>query len=134
MYLDLDAMQDPAQSTPRATGCLAEDAQGHIEHARQTIPSKPVRAVMHWRWCDVFDLGAIDTLREHPSFTFLQAGKVVFDDSDNSFLGSDVMTTNFVALHASVIFETRNTHYVLIGQGERLVFRDPDLLPRPRTH
>lgn len=134
IYLDTAAMQSPRHQVPQSQGCDPEQMYEAIDVARSTAPTKPVRAVIGWFWCDVFDLNEEDTLGGEPSLSFLQVMKVIFDDSLKSFLARSVVTSPLVRFHDRVIFETRNTSYVLVGNGLRFVYRDPGLTPREMVH
>ncbi len=133
MYLD-PSCTELMQESVSGVGCNLDEVRGLIQCAQMKAPGKSARAVIEWIWCDVCDVASaqaaitgVDIL--DPRWSFLLAGKVVYDNSEQSLLGHSIQTTTLVGFYENAIFETRNTSYILVGSGSRLVFRDPELLP-----
>ena len=107
------------EGEPMQGGDLAlEDAK---KLASSHASRKPFRIVREWIWADL-DVGEkITADLEHQGLqpVMVYAHEVVFDSSDTFAPGNWVRTTPLISFTPPCIFETRNTVYLLLGEGKR---------------
>lgn len=92
-----------------------------IEIVSTRYLGKGICAVKNWMW---WDYEISDEVRQHfidagvhPAIVF--ANYVMWDSRDRWPEGSNVKTTPLVAFEENCLFITRNTVYILIGEGHR---------------
>jgi len=96
-----------------------------VEDARKLGSShsgyKPFRIVRDWIWADL-DVGekiAADLQQQGLQPVMVYAHEVVFDSTHRFAPGNWVRTTPLLSFTPPCIFETRNTVYILLGEGKR---------------
>ncbi|WP_437128138.1 DUF6957 family protein [Pseudomonas aeruginosa] len=95
-----------------------------LEQARAWLsamePSRPFCLIADWCWLDL-DAPSMANAESDVQFApaFVYGGSVLFDSRFRFPVGGWVRSTMLVALRDEFIFETRNTRYLLMGQGVR---------------
>lgn len=84
-------------------------------------PTRPFCLVTSWHWLDLEvseqDRQKVEEAGMQPAV--ILADKVVFDSRGRFDPGHWVRSTLLVEYHEGCLFETRNTRYVLMGEGRR---------------
>lgn len=85
---------------------------------RSMEPRRPFCLVADWSWLDLPTQpgGQSD---ERPAPAVIYSRCVLFDSNHRFPVGGWVRSTMLVSLREGVIFETRNTRYLLMGAGVR---------------
>ena len=92
-----------------------------IEQAKSYATHKPFRIVRDWIWADL-DVGekiALDLESRGITPVMVYAHDVMYDSTSRFEPGNWVRTTALIRFTPPGFFETRNTVYVLIGEGKR---------------
>lgn len=95
--------------------------QEAIEQGQAFAKDKPFRIVRDWIWADV-DVDnkiAKDLETRDLKPVMVYAHEVMYDSSHRFELGNWVRTTQLTKFTPPCFFETRNTVYILMGQGKR---------------
>ena len=87
---------------------------------RALEPPRPFCLVADWSWLDL-DLPnrSKEQSGDSPPPSIIYARNVLFDSRYRFPIGGWVRSTMLVSVRESVIFETRNTRYLLMGPGVR---------------
>lgn len=96
------------------------DEQAFV-YAHLTFPHGRFCLVRHWTWVE-FDMGTAGFARLRAQGIYpvmLYSSHVIFDGMQRWSEGSFVRTSALVGFRENFIFETRNTAYVLLGDGQR---------------
>jgi len=119
---------------PIDIGCAENNIENSIEYAFQVSHHKRVRVVKDWQWWDLelndFHCEVVDDHGLLPSLIFCR--NLVYDSRlFMTMSGGSVRTSLLQKFHNNYsLFETKNSHYILCGSGERktvkpaLVFND----------
>ena len=114
---------------PCEYGCEASRLDIMIQEAKSLYPGKPYCVISNWIWIDL-DV-ADELIGEFKSAgvlpCFVRSGFIMEDEAKRSHLRSSVRSTGLVSFHANCIFVTRNTSYILVGSGSRVLI-DPEVL------
>lgn len=92
-----------------------------VELAQNRYPHKKIRAVKQWMWWD-YDI-PVETCAKfsaagvQPAIVF--STYLIWDSSGQWEEGWNVKTTPLVTFEENCFFITRNTVYILVGQGHR---------------
>ncbi|HBO4309886.1 TPA: hypothetical protein L4V00_000197 [Pseudomonas aeruginosa] len=95
-----------------------------VEQARAWLsamePPRPFCLIADWCWLDL-EASSEANAESHvqSASAFVYGGSVLFDSRFRFPVGGWVRSTKLVALREEFIFETRNTRYLLMGQGVR---------------
>jgi len=99
-------------------GCKEGNTQNMLSKAEVLRPGKIRRAVRNWQWWDLklpknkkLPRGVL------PSIVF--ANNIIADSSGKYLKRSWIRSSALVEFHEKCIFETKNTFYVLVGEGVR---------------
>lgn len=102
-------------------GCNEEHIERYVAMCRELMPYKKLCIVRNWQWWDL-------TLSDHYKKLFAQNGQIpalikadnVIEDEAGRFPnGGWVRTSPLVRFTEDCIFETKNTLYLLVGNGSR---------------
>lgn len=110
------------EGDPCDYGCSEEFVEQMIARAKELFPNKPCCVVCDWSWADV-DIDARqaeEIQRTGVQACFIYANNIIRDEADPWAEGSSVRTSLLETFHDQCIFSTRNTNYVLVGQGVRM--------------
>jgi len=92
-----------------------------LEYGRATFSGAPFCLVRNWIWLDLEVLADQDKLftqlDTEPAFLF--AHTVVYDSLRRWDVGDFVRTSPLHKFTDGFVFQTKNTHYVLLGDGLR---------------
>ncbi len=106
---------------PCSYGCPLEETKHWIELAHKLNRRKRIVAVKHWSWWDLEvteeELKEYQLSGDQPAY--LYAESVISDSSGQFQPGNWVRTSPLQMLHDDVLFETRNSIYVMVGSGNR---------------
>jgi len=104
---------------PMAGSMMTNDEA--LEYSRATFNGAPFCLVRNWIWVELEvsegrrdDLAAMQL---HP--VVLYAHSIVYDSSRRWDVGDFVRTTLLHEFTDGFVFRTKNTHYVLLGDGSR---------------
>lgn len=114
-----DSLYGESEYIPSTCNDYSEGISGALKYA----PNKPYCSVRKWI---IIDLDISDQARELFSrkdiqATFLYAQEVVHDSKGRFSPGNWVRSTALVNIASGYLFETRNTVYVLLGDGRRKI-------------
>jgi hypothetical protein len=100
-------------------GCAPENIAALLEQVKQRHPGKPICVVSNWIYADleVTDDQRNVFQRQGLNPALLWANNVLIDDRRPHYVGHCVRSTVQVSFTDGYLFETRNTVYVLQGQG-----------------
>lgn len=97
-----------------------------VEQARAWLsamePPRPFCLIADWCWLELdspSEANAESDVQSTSASAFVYGGSVLFDSRFRFPVGGWVRSTKLVALRDEFIFETRNTRYLLMGQGVR---------------
>jgi len=92
-----------------------------IEQGQVFAKYKPYRIVRNWIWADLEmdDKIVKDLERRDLKPVMIYAHEVMYDSSQRFELGNWVRTTPLTKFTPPCFFETRNTLYILVGEGKR---------------
>lgn len=104
-------------------GCEERNIDKLIKYALSVSPNKRIRVVKKWHWLDVIfnddDLEVVKSEELLPSLIYCE--NLVYDSRlIITIPGRHVRTSLLIKFHQKYnLFETKNTHYILIGTGQR---------------
>ena len=107
------------------TGCSQEDIDDVIKQANKINPNKKFRVVSDWRWWDIkfpnnLHTNVVKILEDRSQLpSLIYSSNLLVDSSGEFDPGFCVRSTFLVKLYHGCIFETGNTFYILVGQGNR---------------
>jgi len=108
---------------PIDIGCGENNIENSIEYAYSISSSKRIRVVKGWQWMDiVFNERHLEAVKNQgllPSLIFCE--NLIYDSRlFMTISGGRVRTSLLQKFHKShSLFETKNSHYILCGSGER---------------
>lgn len=104
-------------------GCAEKDLPRAIALGKELYPGRPYRVARNWCWADLDvdeqDAKYLDEEGVLPAFLF--AGEVIEDERNPEGAVIAVKTSLLVEFRNNCLFTTRNTIYILLGTGSRLV-------------
>lgn len=106
-------------------GCAPEAVKHWFRFAEDLNTGKRIIAVADWTWWDLlFPEEHLELYKIHFTKTqlhpvYLKADNILFDTSGRFQPGCWVRTSLLHKLHHNCVFETRNSHYILVGTGTR---------------
>jgi hypothetical protein len=110
-------------------GCNESEIPQFVEISKQKFGRKKYCAVKDWTVWDLnINEDGVRLLANHGVMPSILYAKYVIDDSAGRFsIGNYVMSTPLVELADGCFFITRNTVYILVGDGTRKIV-NPDLV------
>jgi hypothetical protein len=107
---------------PFDAGCREEELQDMVTYCKHLRPDKPFCLIASWCWADLdLDPLATEQLKNagvQPAFVF--SSHIIEDEAKRWQKALSVKTGLLTEFHRNCIFETRNTFYILVGEGSRL--------------
>jgi hypothetical protein len=107
---------------PFDAGCREDEVQDMIRYCKHLHPDKPFCLVANWCWADLdIDPLLIERLKSagvQPAFVY--SSHIIEDERKRWDAALSVKTGLLTEFHKNCIFETRNTFYILVGEGSRL--------------
>jgi hypothetical protein len=103
-------------------GCSEDKVEEMIARARDLFPNKPCCVVGRWCWADIEFDPEHEKLINAAGFKtcFIYANRVIADEKKRWSENTCIRTTLLVEFHPPCIFSSKNTNYILCGQGVRL--------------
>ena len=96
-----------APGEPYTLGCESSDIPNMISYCK-TLSSKQCCTVKDWQlW----------TLQNSPLHQIIYAGAIIEDEMGRFDSGNWIRTSQILEFHEDCICETRNTFYILVGEG-----------------
>jgi hypothetical protein len=102
-------------------GCSSNQIDHFIEISRNVAPKKQVCVVKNWMWWDLqFSEAEIQRISKLGLKAAMIKSDYVIEDEAGRFNDGDwVRSSCLKQFHASCLFETQNTVYLLVGSGTR---------------
>lgn len=108
-------------------GCSQEAIPEMIDYIKKHLPAYPFCVIADWTWLDINLEPEVQALfgKRGAKPCFIYAHKVIEDQAQRPF--KSVRTTYLQDFQKNCIFLSKNTAYILTGQGTR-VSVDPQVL------
>ncbi len=99
-------------------GCQEAEIEEMKSFNKSLKPYKPYCVVR--QWC-IWDMKApsIDD-GSHPPIALVKADDIIEDETKRFPVGGWVRSTEIIEIYKKCIFRTRNSSYILVGEGTRL--------------
>ncbi len=130
LFLVLSALFNEASPTS-GLGMPDTEMEQMMSIARQLTPKKPIRCVQDWVIVEFSTESEQDAdLMESKGVQskFLFSLNVIYDQTGTIPEGGYVRTTLLKKLSNDCIFETRNTLYIMIGEGKHLSLSQQEVI------
>ncbi len=110
-------------------GCMENEIDKYLDLCKKLEPLKLVCVVKRWQWWDLdvpqdIKKSLFEQTKQYASL--INANHILLDQQGRFNEGDWVRTSLLVNFHQGCIFETKNTFYLLVGEGTRKTV-DPSL-------